>query len=80
MVRLNHWPSSAMGLWCNLVLPALFVYGDGAENWVKYRPALQSGWRAQKEIHGRTVESWQLPTGVAENVSMDEVELSPCVI
>ena len=60
------------------------VYGDsmlGSENWVKYRPALEDGWRAEQKAHGRAVEDRQPSTGVAEDVgfaeSMDEVESFP---
>ena len=53
------------------------VYGDsmlGSENWVRYRPMLQDGWRAEQETRRRAVGSRQLQTGVAEYVRMDEVE------
>ena len=51
------------------------VYGDsmlGSENWVKYRPVLQNGWRAEQEAYGAV----QPPTDVAEDGRMDEVEMS----
>ena len=53
------------------------VYGDsmlGSENWVRYRPMLQDGWRAEQEALGRAVGSQQSQTGLAEYVRMDEVE------
>jgi hypothetical protein len=55
------------------------VYGDfmlGSENWVRCRPALQDRWRAEQEAFGGAVESWQPPTDVVEDGSMDEVEIT----
>ena len=63
------------------------VYGDsmlGSENWVKYRPALEDGWRAEQEAYARTIENRQPPIDVVEDVgfseSMDEVESLPSMI
>lgn len=45
------------------------VHGDsmlGSENWARYRPALQDGWRAEQEAYG----------GAVELVGMDEVEMT----
>jgi len=55
------------------------VYGEsmlGSENWVRYRPALQDGWRAEQEAYGGAVQSCQPATNVGEDVSMDDIEMS----
>ena len=63
------------------------VYGDsmlGSENWVKYRPALRDGWRAEQEAHARVIENRQLSIDVVEDVefyeNMDEVESLSSII
>ena len=63
------------------------VYGDsmlGSENWVKYRPALEDGWRAEQEAHAWAIENRQPTIDVVEDVgfseSMDEVESLPSMI
>jgi hypothetical protein len=57
------------------------VYGDsmlGSDNWMRLRPVLQDGWRAEQEANSGVIQGQQSPTDVGEDLrimeSMDEVE------
>ena len=51
------------------------VYGDsmlGSENWVRQRPALVEGWRAEQEAYGKIIEPQEPPTHVAGDMAFAE--------